>query len=70
MAGLGPGAGVKNNQFGALMNRRKNLEKLVLQWDGVGTGSGSGMWQLNIEIEISTFLVRDSISKERKTSRL
>ena len=69
MAGLGPGAGVKNNQFGALMNRRKNLEKLVLHWDGVGTRSGSGM-QLNIEIKISTFLVRDSISKERKTSRL
>ena len=69
MAGLGPGAGVKNNQFGALMNRRKNLEKLVLHWDGVGKRSGSGM-QLNIEIEISTFLVRDSISKERKTSRL
>ena len=43
MASLGPGAGVKNNQFGALMNRRKNLEKLVLRWDGVGTRSGSGM---------------------------
>ena len=35
MAGRGPGAGVKNNQFGALMNRRKNLEKLVLRWDKV-----------------------------------
>ena len=55
MASLGPGAGVKNNQFGALMNRRKNLEKLVLRWDGVGTRSGSGM-QLNIEIEIDIYI--------------